>query len=686
MAPLGKNLIMQNADQIGILQNDREGYATPESVGAVLAQYTVSPMAGNQLAVSADGLLYISGLAGSPITKASYTLTYTGPGGTITWDDGAVSTDAGNIIVRGSDDGLFAPSDTIVSNPLAPFEITHAACDGAPFTWHDGRISADAGNALTRGSDDGLYISTAAAGNIIKVGYTLTYTNGSIIVSWDDGAVSTDPGNEITRGLDGGLYSPSSLLTLQPNGYTLIYQYGSNPPVVFDHGNISSDAGNALVRGTDAGLMIPSDDLSVAPDTFTLTHTSNAGLAVTFEDGRISTDPGNSLVRGTDGGLFVGAGAGPGGTVLKIWMDTVSGSNANDGLSPATPIQGLSALGGIVTANAEAVFVEVTIRGSIPSSWALSTYFLTHQHVVLRSWDSDPLQTLVTPDNGVLDVSGVASFDGYDISTGVVDASPASVRLHDGFRGRVLAQQGARVDGRLTDWEIPQTTLTYSAVEADASAVVVMSADTLNADIGDPSLATVNGFVASNGSYVGLYIGTINATMHSDNSGFIVSRSGGNLNVSCGTIAVIGAGSAIEFVASTSETIVSANTSISLDLTNGAPNRIMQVAGGRVMLTTPLLDAAIGSDGTGMFRLSGMGLAQVSAGIVTNSASTATGDTVSCIEGSDLRIWGADPSLNVLDRDLLVTALSAAGPGAAGPSATVRIGDTYYTPTTTAVY
>ncbi len=686
MAALGKNLIMQAADQIGILQNDREGYATPESVGAVLAQYTVSPMAGNQLSVGVDGLLYISSLSGSPITKVNYTLTYTGPGGTIAWDDGAISTDAGNIIVRGSDDGLFAPSDAIASNPLAPFEITHTACDGSPFTWHDGRISTDAGNALTRGSDDGLYISTAAAGNIVKVGYTLTYTNGSIIVSWDDGSVSTDPGNEIIRGLDGGLFAPSSLLSLQPNGYTLVYQHGSDPPVIFDHGNISADAGNALVRGTDDGLMIPSDALTVAPDTYTLTHTSNIGLPVTFEDGRVSADPGNSLIRGTDGGLFVGAGAGPGGTILKIWIDTVGGDNTNDGLSPATPIQGLSALGGIVTANSGAVYVEVTIRGAIPSSWSLSTYFLPHQHVVFKSWDNDPLQTLVTPDNGALDVSGVAFFEGYGISVGVLDASPATVRLHDGFRGRISAREGARVDGRLTDWDIPQTTLSYHAVEADASAVVVISADTLDADVGDPTLVAVNGFVASNGSYVGLFISTINATMHADNSGFIVSRSGGNMNLSCDTITLIGAGSTIEFIASTSETIVSANTSIALDLTNGAPNRIMQVAGGRVMLTTPLLDAAIASDGTGMFRLSSMGFAQVSAGIVTNSASTATGDTVSCIEGSDLRIWGADSSLNILDKNLLVAALNAAGPGAAGASATIRIGDTYYTPTTTAVY
>ena len=680
----GKNLVMGPTDQVGLLQNGGEGYATPASVAAVLAPLSVSMAPGNQLAVSPlDGLLYINTLAGADIVKAGYTLTYAGPSGSVTWDDGKISADAGNTLSRGTDGGLFVGTDA-VGIGLVNYEITHTALDGTSFTWHDGRISGDAGNALVRGSDGGLFVAVGG-GSITKVSSTLTWTDGVTTIQWEDGCVSSDANNAIVRGTDNCLFAYRALLTLGADNYTLTFDNGATT-LTFANGALSADAGNILSRGTDGGLFLPADSVTIAADTFTFTHTSVSGAAVSWEDGRISGDVGNMLVRGSDGGLYVNLGTGSLRTRLTIYIDTAAGSDTNDGLTTGTPVQTLSGVASVVSTYADASHVTVYLRGAIASGWGTNTVFLPHQHVELRSWDTNVATTQWAPDDAVFTVTDIQSLLVDYGACGVLTTRAVPVHLSGEFRGRVDVSGGGDVRGDLFSWVAGAVTSGFPLVQAATGSVVSLSTSSLTADIGDAALTTTPAIAAAGGSRVSLHVGSASVTMRSAQSPFISVQQGGFVSVSGDSLTVTGSANDIEFIQASGFVQVQMANTLALSLSNGALNRIMRLAAGHAIVTAAVLDASIGSDASGMFRLTGMSLAELGFGVVTNSFGVATGDVLACLEGSDFRIWGRDTSNVILDRDVLQAALGAAGPGVLGPSATARIGDTYYTPTNTAAY
>lgn len=105
-----------------------------------------------------------------------------------------ISTDLGNELILGTDDGLYAPAPIYFTDKGLTGDITNA---GTPL---EVLISSDADNALIFGTDDGLYIKAG----LLNTGDGLT--GSGTLISPLEVLLSTDIGNDISFGTDGGIF------------------------------------------------------------------------------------------------------------------------------------------------------------------------------------------------------------------------------------------------------------------------------------------------------------------------------------------------------------------------------------------------------------------------------------------------------------------------------------------------
>ncbi|MDR1872041.1 MAG: hypothetical protein LBS60_09040 [Deltaproteobacteria bacterium] len=188
-----------------------------------------------------------------------------------------ISTDADNILVKGTDDKLFVPPDALID----PLDL----------------ISSDPGNLLIAGTDDKLFtlgcdinpgdlISNQDADNMIELGddgllYADRNAPCTVVIST---AVSQDAGNILTFGTDGLLYVPTDQCTVEISDLVskdtnnIIY-YGSDGLLKVDPAEecsidigalVSADEDNQLTIGSDGLLTLAYPDTLDATFHFTL--------------------------------------------------------------------------------------------------------------------------------------------------------------------------------------------------------------------------------------------------------------------------------------------------------------------------------------------------------------------------------------------------------------------------------
>lgn len=183
-------------------------------------------------------------------------------------------------------------------------------------------ISTDPGNQVTIGTDDGLYVPPGGGSTELQVTDTpsvdLSLTgDGQPGTPYEVSATvrldAAPPGggsNLIQEGPDGLYVECDDVRTCLSAGDGIDY----DPATGVIAARPSTDPGNTLVIGTDGGLMVPPGDSGGTELQVTDTPTVDLSLTGTGDPGdpydvsatvRLSTDPGNRLALGSDGALFV---------------------------------------------------------------------------------------------------------------------------------------------------------------------------------------------------------------------------------------------------------------------------------------------------------------------------------------------------------------------------------------------
>lgn len=270
----------------------------------------ISADADNILVLGTDSGLYVPeppAVPGETITtlvdNGDNTFTYTSEDATVTTFDVAHTLQAGatGVVRLVRPDGTF-DNVNITVNTTLPIQNT-----GAPGDPLDLLISADGGNVITLGTDNGIY-----AGTTVTVITSLPITGDGSGGSPIDLLLSTDAGNNIILGTDSGIYAnvPVTQLAIQGDG-----SVGSPIEIFF-----STDAGNQAIIGTDNGLFVPEPAVDT---TLPITGDGTAGNPVEL---LLSIDGGNIATLGSDNGLYVPA---AGSTVTTALPITGDGSGGN---------------------------------------------------------------------------------------------------------------------------------------------------------------------------------------------------------------------------------------------------------------------------------------------------------------------------------------------------------------------
>lgn len=211
--------------------------------------------------------------------------------------DVLISADADNILVLGTDSGLYVPEP-----PAVPGETITTLVDNG-----DNTFTYTSEDATVTTFDVAHTLQAGATGVVRLVRPDGTFDNVNVTVNttlplFNTGApgdpldllLSTDVGNVISLGTDSGLFAGSTgtvstTLPITGDGS------GGSPIDLL----LSADVGNQVVLGTDSGVFVP------APTVATTLPIQGDGSAGTPIDLLISTDVGNQVVLGTDSGIFV---------------------------------------------------------------------------------------------------------------------------------------------------------------------------------------------------------------------------------------------------------------------------------------------------------------------------------------------------------------------------------------------
>lgn len=164
--------------------------------------------------------------------------------------------------------------------------------------------STQAGNLLVTGSDGGAYLgSTQFQQALTGLGY---YPGSS-----GSSGPSSQAGNLLITGSDGGAYFSNTQLrsALSSMGYVPGSTGGSTGPTV------STNSGNILTTGTDGGAMLTKDTVwgNIQPNVTQAINTAVSGLtpgSAVVPSTLISSDAGNAVTLGSDGKLYVALDAG----------------------------------------------------------------------------------------------------------------------------------------------------------------------------------------------------------------------------------------------------------------------------------------------------------------------------------------------------------------------------------------
>ena len=286
-------------------------------------------VAGDNITVEGDGgttAPYVISTTGAAVTcEQVRPCLSAGPGATYDPATGVVgalvSTDAGNQVTIGTDDGLFVPAGggdvelAVEDTPTAHMELTGTGAVGDPYT-----VTADVvldpappggGTNLLQEGPDGLFVECDTVRTCLSAGDGIEYDPDTGEIS---AFLSEDPGNQVEFGSDRGLFVPAGgaggtalavtdtdTVDLGLTGTGAVGDpYTVTADVVLDPAPPGGGT-NLLQEGPD-GLFVECGDVRTC---------LSAGPGATYDpatgviEARLSGDAGNAVVFGTDDGLFI---------------------------------------------------------------------------------------------------------------------------------------------------------------------------------------------------------------------------------------------------------------------------------------------------------------------------------------------------------------------------------------------
>lgn len=248
-----------------------------QGTGAPASHLTVllSADAGNVIVLGTDSGLY----ANSPTTVVT-TLPILGDGSGGNPVDLLISADGGNNIVLGTDSGIYA------NTPITQFAIQGDGSVGSPIEIF---FSGDADNQAQLGTDNGLFVPPPS------VTVSLPIIGDGLAGNPIDLLFSVDVGNIATTGSDGGIYVPTAGSTVTTSLPITGDGSGGSPVDLL----ISVDAGNQITLGGDGGVYVAPETVFVA---LPIVGDGSVGSPI---DLLISVDAGNQITTGGDGGVYV---------------------------------------------------------------------------------------------------------------------------------------------------------------------------------------------------------------------------------------------------------------------------------------------------------------------------------------------------------------------------------------------
>lgn len=288
----------------------------------------VSQQAGNALTAVSDGLYVVPSTINPQdlISSDAGNIITTGADGKLTAV--APATDPKSLVSKDLDNDLTVDSDgklkvavTDVAADIVSNATNNALTQATDKKLYVRVVSTDAGNVLTTGSDNGAFanahsvVSTASIGNLLKV----SSADGKLVVSSSDiqsemqsklSIVSTQSGNAITIGSDKGAYLDKDALKVYSAGQGVSI---NGTTISVSAGTGLSFSGNTLVVDEDKihNISVPSSEKMLSINagnemttTLTATYDANSNLILSGKNGveiaKVYIPSGGSILKSVE--------------------------------------------------------------------------------------------------------------------------------------------------------------------------------------------------------------------------------------------------------------------------------------------------------------------------------------------------------------------------------------------------